>query len=96
MSAKADPPQAEKMRNDGMTSKAPTLRFSFFVRSLLRAWSYAAKAALCLLPFVICLSAADAAPAEAALDQLATACFEPARLGAVLPDWLAHPGQHLE
>lgn len=30
------------------------------------------------------------------LDQLATARFEPARLGAVLPDWLAHPGQHME
>lgn len=30
------------------------------------------------------------------LDQLATARFEPASLGAVLPDWLAHPGQHLD
>jgi 8-oxo-dGTP diphosphatase len=30
------------------------------------------------------------------LDQLATARFEPARLGACLQDWLAHPGQHLE
>ena len=30
------------------------------------------------------------------LDQLATAHFEPASLGAVLTAWLAHPGQHLE
>ena len=30
------------------------------------------------------------------LDQLATARFEPARLGACLADWLVHPGQHLE
>jgi 8-oxo-dGTP diphosphatase len=30
------------------------------------------------------------------LDGLATARFEPARLGAVLSDWLTHPGQHLE
>jgi len=30
------------------------------------------------------------------LDQLATARFEPAHLGAVLSDWLAHPGGHLE
>lgn len=30
------------------------------------------------------------------LDQLATARFEPARLGALLSDWLAHPGQHLD
>jgi 8-oxo-dGTP pyrophosphatase MutT (NUDIX family) len=30
------------------------------------------------------------------LDQLATARFEPARLGTCLQDWLARPGQHLE
>jgi 8-oxo-dGTP pyrophosphatase MutT (NUDIX family) len=30
------------------------------------------------------------------LDQLATARFEPAHLGAVITDWLAHPGGHLE
>lgn len=30
------------------------------------------------------------------LDRLATARFEPAALGAVLADWLARPGQHLE
>ena len=30
------------------------------------------------------------------LGQLAAARFEPARLGALLSDWLAHPGQHLE
>ncbi len=30
------------------------------------------------------------------LNQLATARFEPARLGTALTDWLAHPGGHLE
>ena len=30
------------------------------------------------------------------LDQLATARFEPAHLGAALPAWLVHPGGHLE
>jgi 8-oxo-dGTP diphosphatase len=30
------------------------------------------------------------------LSQLETARFEPAHLGTALPNWLAHPGQHLE
>jgi 8-oxo-dGTP pyrophosphatase MutT (NUDIX family) len=30
------------------------------------------------------------------LTHLSTARFEPAQLGSVLPDWLAHPGGHLE
>jgi 8-oxo-dGTP pyrophosphatase MutT (NUDIX family) len=30
------------------------------------------------------------------LGQLATARFEPTRLGTVLPNWLVHPGQHLD